>query len=284
MRNLTIKRHKSFIACMKKVKVYIEDYSCQDIIIKDVPCRKLGDLKNNEEKTFMIGDHEAKVFVISDKLTKGYCNDFYTIPAGVEDVYLTGKNTSNILHDGAFLFDGVTEEASLKNRKKNKRFIAVILMLSMIVGGVIGFFGDYFVSKGDPKTFALEEMRITLTDKFVETESSDSDFTLETDAVLVCVEKEERSLLEDYGELTLEEYGNLVIESNGLSGISELYQNGGLYYYEYAYDEMIDTYYLCFVYESEDAFWIVTFAMAEFNWYNYSDYLFEWASSVEFTE
>ncbi len=284
MRNLTIKRQKSFVASLAKVKVYIEDYTCQDTVIRDVPCRKLGALKNNEEKTFTIGDNEAKVFVIGDKISKGFCNDFYTIPAGVEDVYLTGKNRYNPLNGNAFLFDGVTDEASLKNRKRSKRIGLVVLIIAAIIGFLFGLFGDYFESKGEPKTFALEEMRITLTDKFQMTESPDSDFTLETDVVAVFVEKEERTLLEDYGELTLEDYGNLVIESGGLSEVSELCEENGLYYFEYAYDDTIDIYYLNFVYESEKAFWLVSFAVNDIDSYNYLDYFFEWAASVEFAE
>ncbi len=284
MRNLTIKRQKSFVASLQKAHVYIEDYTCQDTVIKDVPCRKLGTLKNNEEKTFVIGETEAKVFVVSDRLSKGFSNDFYTIPAGVENVYLTGKNHYNPLNGNAFLFDGVTDEAALKNRKKSKKIGLIILIVSLIIGFLIGFFGDYFESKGDPKTFALEEMRITLTDKFQMTESPDSDFTLETDLVAVFVEKEERTLLEDYGELTLEDYGNLVIENGGLSGISELYQEGEIYYFEYAYEDTIDIYYLNYVYESEDAFWLVTFAINDIDSYGYLDYFSEWAASVEFVE
>lgn len=284
MRNLTIKRQKSFVASLMKVQVYIEDYTCQDTVIRDVPCRKLGTLKNNEEKTFAIGDNEAKVFVISDKISKGYCNDFYTIPAGVEDVYLTGKNRYNPLNGNAFLFDGVTDEAALKNRKRSKKIGLIVLIVAAIIGFLFGFFGDYFEGKGEPKTFALEEMRITLTDKFQMTESPDSDFTLETDVVAVFVEKEERTLLEDYGELTLEDYGNLVIESGGLSEISELCEENGLYYFEYAYDDTIDIYYLNFVYESEKAFWLVSFAVNDIDSYNYLDYFFEWAASVEFAE
>ena len=51
MRNLTIKRAKSVVACLAKVKVYIEDSFADDLEINGVRCRKLGDLKNGEEKT-----------------------------------------------------------------------------------------------------------------------------------------------------------------------------------------------------------------------------------------
>ena len=43
MRNLTIKRTKSFVGCAAKLKVYIEDPNSQEISIRNTPCRKIGD-------------------------------------------------------------------------------------------------------------------------------------------------------------------------------------------------------------------------------------------------
>ena len=91
MRKLTIKRTKSFVACLMKMKVYIEDHVAGEIFINNIPCRKIGEIKSGEEKTFEIGDQPAKVFVIADKLSKNYCNEFYEIPGGQEDIYLSGK-------------------------------------------------------------------------------------------------------------------------------------------------------------------------------------------------
>ena len=77
MRNLTIKRTKSFVGCLAKMKIYIEDPTSNEMLINNTSCRKIGDLKNGEEKTFQIGEQEAKVFVIADKLSKNYCNEYY---------------------------------------------------------------------------------------------------------------------------------------------------------------------------------------------------------------
>lgn len=49
MRNLTIKREKSFVGSLAKMKVYIEDPTSNEICINDISCRKIGDLKNGEE-------------------------------------------------------------------------------------------------------------------------------------------------------------------------------------------------------------------------------------------
>ncbi|MBQ9745983.1 MAG: hypothetical protein IJW21_04100, partial [Clostridia bacterium] len=71
MRKLTIKRAKTYVACLAKMNVYIEDENNYDLIINNSPCRKLGTLKNGEEKTFEISEASARVFVIADKLSEG---------------------------------------------------------------------------------------------------------------------------------------------------------------------------------------------------------------------
>ena len=86
MRKLTIKRNKSFVGCLGTMKIYIESAVGAECFINDVPCRKLGTLKNGEEKTFEIDNAAAKVFVIADQLSKKYCNEFYKLP-----LRLTGK-------------------------------------------------------------------------------------------------------------------------------------------------------------------------------------------------
>ena len=50
MRNLTVKRIKSAVACLVKMKVYIEDPLCGDFVINNTKCRKIGALKSGEEK------------------------------------------------------------------------------------------------------------------------------------------------------------------------------------------------------------------------------------------
>lgn len=139
MRKLTIKRTKSFVACLAKMRIYIEDHTAAEITINDVPCRKLGDLKNGEEVTFEIGEQAAKVFAIADGLSKDYCNDFYELPEGQEDISLSGKNHFNLATGNAFRFDNNASEAAAANRKRGSRKGIVVLIISIIVGALIGF-------------------------------------------------------------------------------------------------------------------------------------------------
>ena len=91
MRNLTIKREKSFVACLVKANVYVHDELTGDTKINGDKCYKLGSLKNGEEKTFTIGDEETKIYVVADKLSMKLTNEVCYIPAGFENVYLMGN-------------------------------------------------------------------------------------------------------------------------------------------------------------------------------------------------
>ncbi len=105
MRNLIIKRNKSFAGCFGKVRVYIEDLRAGELNIKGCPCRKLGELKNGEEKTFPIDNAQTKVFVIGDAATRDFCMDWKSIPAGEQDVRLSGKNSFDPQNGNPFAFD-----------------------------------------------------------------------------------------------------------------------------------------------------------------------------------
>ena len=101
MRHLTIKRNKSFVGCFGVFKVYIEDAVFGDTTIDGVSCRKLGDLNNGEEKTFEIGEGAVKVYVIADQMSKNFCNEYYQLPEGQEDVSLPGHATGINADGGA---------------------------------------------------------------------------------------------------------------------------------------------------------------------------------------
>ena len=105
MRNLTVKREKSFVACLITMKVFAEDKEHGETVIDGTPCRRIGELKNGEEKTFPIGEDDVKIFVIADELSKSFCFDCYALPAGSEDVFLSGRNRFSLSSGNSFRFD-----------------------------------------------------------------------------------------------------------------------------------------------------------------------------------
>ncbi len=139
MRNLTIERRKTFVACLMKMKVYVETDGIGELVINGTPCVKLGTLKNGETKTFEISEKAVKIFVICDKVSKEYCNDFYQLPEGKEDVALSGKNKFSLASGNAFVFDNNDNPEAVQNRQKGKRIGTVVLFIAIVVGVVIGF-------------------------------------------------------------------------------------------------------------------------------------------------
>lgn len=284
MRNLTIVRAKSFVGCAASIKVYIEDPMCDDLTINGCPCRFLGKLKNGEVKTFQIAEAAAKVFVITDKLSKGYCNEYCTLEEGTEDITLTGKNHFNPASGNAFRFDGVTDAEVLANRKKGTRKGIVVLIAACIVGFVIGMVISRGLLNGpaEPKTFEVNDMNITLTDDFRKQGASGFTAGFGTKDVAVLVLEEEFSLQQGFGDLSLKEYANLVVQNSGKG--AKVQDKLDFSYFEF--DAKVDNgetyHYIAVMYKGPDAFWLIQFATDKDKADEYRTDIFGWAASVTF--
>lgn len=287
MRHLTVKRNKSFVGCIAKLKVYIEDADFGTTEISGVRCRKLGDLKNGEEKTFEIFEGEAKIFVIADGVSKNFCNDFYALPEGTEDVSLSGRCRYNPANGNAFRFDNNDNPEAIANRKKGTKKGIIVLIAAFVAGIIIGTISG--LSSGcnpDKKDFSVDGMTITLTEEFKEMDEAAGEYNAAygTDDVGVLVIKEEFTLAEDFGDYTLDEYVDLVLYANNKSGIT-VKKEDGLTYFEYEeksdVNQLVYTYRI-YVYKSNDAFWMLQFYSLKGDFDEYSDSFKTWASSVQF--
>lgn len=293
MRNLTITRQKRFVACLGTMKVYIEDAQAGDLAIKvyakdeatgqpvqkEIRCRKLGTLKNGETATFSIGEESARVVVIADKLSKNFCNEYYTIPEGQEDVALTGKNKYNPAAGNPFQFDGVTDEMILQNRKKGTKTGLVVLIIAAIFGFVLGFVltSGLLSPDGDAKEFSNKGMSITLTDEF--TKQNQPNFTVcyGTADVAILALEEKFSLLEGFENYTLPEYGEMVMKSSNIKG--SLKKSNGLNYFEF---DANGYHYYAYVFKETDAFWLIQFAVRAEDVEKYQEQIVTWATSIRF--
>lgn len=294
MRNLTIKRIKSFVGCLATMKVYIEDPTSDEIVINSTPCRKIGVLKNGEETTFVIGENAARVYVIADKLSRNYCNEYYDIPEGNEDIYLSGKNRYNPANGNAFRFEGVTDIGVLENRKAGTKKGLTVFIISIVVGLALGLVFSGFIlgktlfdMKTEPKVFSSNGMKITLTDRFIEASNDNCDVCYGSEDVSVFVIKESFSDWEGAENCTLDEYGDLVLYGNGFSSDVEIQKNDGLTYIVYSYTnpETDDTFcYYAFLYKSSDAFWMIQFCTYDEKVESYESSFFDWAKTVEFSK
>ncbi len=286
MRKLTVKRQKSFVGCLGTMKVYIENAGDSDIVIGDTPCKFLGKLKNGEEKTFEITESSAKVYVIADKLSKNYCNDFFAVPAGNEDVYLSGKNSFNPITGNPFRFDGVTDEESQINRKKTSKRGVLIFTVSIILGIIIGLYSSGLFSPKytSPAVFDADRFAIELTDDFRENSELATENGLyacfESSDVAVLILCEEFAYLEGFDVETAEDYAKLFIEANAMTD-SKVETDNGICHFDYtAVSEGKTFYYFAACLKGKDAFWMFQFVTQEKDFAKFEERIYEWASSI----
>lgn len=313
MRSLTIQRQKSVVASLATVDIYIEDPNSQEIIINNIPCRKIGELKNGEQKTFQISEERAKVFVIADKLSKSFCSEFFEIPAGIENIFLTGKNEFNPATGNAFRFENNNSVGIAEHRKKGRN-LGIIICIIAIIGGyflgrgiVSGLFGDNNSSKGntskpiiltppipdpnlddndddddnnddDSKMFVSNGMTIILTKDFEETTLLNFTVAFASDEVYVTGLEEKFSLADGLEDYTLEEYGKAVMKNANLDP-NNLKKENDLTYFTY---EVEDYYYFASVYKTDEAFWLVQFMTYNDSKDYYIEKFIEWSKSIDF--
>lgn len=283
MRNITITRRKTFVASLNKMKVYVESSDISDIIINGTPCRKLGTLKNGETKSFQIDNEERRLYVIADKLSRNYCNDFYTVPAGETDLFVSGKNNYNPASGNAFRFDGIQNNEVVENRKKGTKKGLIILIFSIILGVIIGLISNLDVFEGEPKakTFKSSGFSITLNDDFMKVSNQYFDICYGSEDVAVFVNNESIS---DFAEdiITAKHYAELVIDANNFD-FATVKEEDGLCSFNYTADsEEGEKYkYYCYSYKANNDFWLVQFAVDLDSASEFADDINLWAKSVK---
>ncbi len=282
MRNLVINREKSFLGCLAKFRVYIEDPTSKKPKINGKQCRLLGTIKNGEQKAFAIPDDACRIYVVPETLFKNLITELFDIPAGEADIYLTGKCQYGAAGTVMFRFDQISSQEQLDNRKKGGKNTLIYIAICFIVGMIIGVAFAFIDVETEPMVFTESNMEITLTDGFYEADYDSFDATYSSDEVLVMVVQEEFTLAEGAEELTLKEYAEIVLESNDL-GRLPINEEDGLLWYEYTYDDGGYTYYYySYVYKSADSFWIVQFCVDETMKDEYKDTITQYAKSVKF--
>ncbi len=285
MRNLTISRTKSFVGCAMKLNVYIVDEN-GDTTINNQLCRKLGTLKNGQDLTCPIEDWATRIYVIADKLSKGFCSEMYDLPAGVEDVRLTGKCKYSLISGNAFRFDGPVSAEAQAYRKKTGKKGWIVLVVALILGVALGVLSGWLENRTEPKAFSNGEMVITLHTGFEEYDEQGFDACYLSEEAMIMITKETFASLKDakVEVNSLKEYGELLIDLYEID--AELVVEDGLTYFEYDYGDPVegDYHYVCTLHQSADAYWIVEFATFLEEADKYADEIRTWAKSVSFAE
>ena len=145
-RILTITRRRAIAACLSKMKVYIEEPIYGDVNVSGIRCRILGEIRNGETKRFYIDSEKRRVFVVCNGGEEFDGNHFFTVPAGTDDVYSSGKNYYTPYEGNPFLFDDASDELVREYRKKSILPLCitvstVVLVLAAATVLIFGFFG-----------------------------------------------------------------------------------------------------------------------------------------------
>lgn len=267
MRRLWITRYKAAAVSRAKMKVYIEDPEEGDVDIDGFLCRELGELKNDQQKHFKISNNAAKVFVVAGKRSWDMDNEFFQIPEGEEDVFLSGRNCRGA--GNPFRFDGVEREETVENRKKGKgrgkAIVIAAIIVGILAGAVIGI-GVATSMLGDAPqtveaaTFDCQGLRITLTEEFTETTVSGYTACYSAGDTAVFLLRESFDAKEEFAELDLNGYGAMVLANNHMDQSVNLQTEDGLTVFgQVITDEETDTayYYYCGLFKGKDAFWMV---------------------------
>jgi len=293
MRTVTIQRSKSFIGCLVSSKVYIEDPTSSFKIDK-VPCRLLGKVKNGKSETFTIEEDARRLFVIADKITRNFCFDVVTLPAGSEPLFLSGRHRFSLFTSNAFRFDNVTATDTLDRRAAGFQRGAIVFTVAFVIGMIIGASVGVTIGINSyrkkhavtTKTYSAEGMSITLDQDFMKSAPEAGIVACYTNGgATVAVVKESFADYPSLRNYTVPQYGNAVIQTYGLD--ATLKTEEGLTCFEYDVNNPtfnLPYHYYCVVFKGPDAFWMFEFCCMEQAFENYHDDFIRWAQSVEFDE
>ncbi len=283
MRTLTITRQKRFVACMAAMQVYLESPN-GDTRINNVPCIKLGRLKNGQTEIFSVPEEACRIFIIADKFTKNCCSEVYQLPAGTDPVSLTGKNRFRPFSGNPFYIDGNDSAEAQAHRKKSSRKFWVIMAIACLLGFLVGFAVTSGLLSLKPKVFTYDSMSITLDTSFRKTNYQGYTVCYDSSSVAVFCLEEKFSLMDGMEDLSKKEYAELVIQANQLKNVSATTSDGLTWFdYEWTNPETgVEYYYFSTVHKEKDAFWLIQFAVELENKAEYADQLPQWAKTVSF--
>lgn len=120
MRSLTIVRKRALASMFDKTWFYIEDEEHGKRSIDCIRCSLFCELKNGKSFTGEIPEGELRLFAVSGDFKgidspNGYASVHCVIPAGEENVTVTGRRKLNPAYANSFQFEDV--ETGLSDRR-----------------------------------------------------------------------------------------------------------------------------------------------------------------------
>lgn len=289
MRNVTVSRKKSLVGALVPFNVYAEDHSASEIVISDVPCRKVGELKNGEELTFAVGDEETCIFAITPAI--GYPEP-YRIPAGDADVQVSGKCVS-MASGVSFRFDGNDTDEVRELRKKRNKGAVIAILASAVLSALAVFalsMGRGSVkscAQRSEKVFKVQELSVTLTSAFKQDKMLGFAGYIHSGDAAVFLERVGFDEAEGLDAVSAREFAAYALIGGEYGSDISIKTEGDIPYFEFAGEdptsgEKIRT--LVAFYKSGKAIWDVQFVSLEEDYPKLRGSFMKWAKTVTFDD
>ncbi len=282
MRTVYLTRDKSFVGCLGKLNVYVEDSNASEITIAGIPCRFVCKVKNGETVSFQIGDDAVKVVVIADKLSKDMCNDYYQIPAGAGDVEIGGKCSYNPGAGNPFRFHGVTDEEALANRKRSNKKGVITTVIAVIIGVALGLVMNFDTLFEKPKEFVADDFEITLTTAFSDKYEDGIHYFVSGDCT-VAVFMYNYNEYAQITDMTEQEFLNYLKNYGKFAASSQIKEESGMKVVESkaeSVDGNIRKIFFVFI-KGDETFYIFEFVCEPDDYSEYRAQFIEWAKTIK---
>ncbi len=166
-------------------------------------------------------------------------------------------------------------------RIKFASILAVLVLASMLLLSGCNLLKPAY--EGKSKVFTSEEIEITLTDSFFESENEDREFFyLSTSCGATGFKEHKSDLFTSNG--TVEAYASLMKQANSAMNPSEVKTENGITYIECTKlddDGEEWTYFLAFL-QNGDYFWTIQFHCMSDEYQAFKPHFFTWAKSIKF--
>lgn len=290
MRQLTIRRDYNEIAKNKKTQVYVED-EYGEVKVRKINCHRLGEIKNGEEKSFGITEDAVKIITMSSVSSRKRTADYYQLPAGNEDVTLSGCANGNLIISHAFRFNDNYDNGAIENRRQAigngvKRMVLWIVVAQIVLGIVLGVILGVVRLMLPPqeKAFTCDDMTITLTDHFYKMDPLGHYMTISSSDVSVFIDYDPFSKAPSLRNYSPERYAETIIRQNDLDSDAKEYLTLTYFSYYGTSDSGVDYEYYAFVYKTDDGFWLVQFACEKADSERVIGDIIKYAESVRFDD
>lgn len=281
MRRIYLTRERSFVGCLAKQQVYIEDHARGEVELDGIPCRRIAELANGETVDFAISEESRTVFVIATANTRKYCGEKYLIAAGDTDVELVGKNVYNPGLGNPFRFHGVTDEDALADRRRENKKGIMLTAAAVLVGLVFGLAvsGDKLFLKD--KSFISDSFEIVLNTNFSDSYENGVYYFGSKDCSVAVYEYgySDHVTLE---EKSVSEFLEVLKENGSLASGAELSNESGVDFIEIEAESVSGELrsYLTVPLKGEQSFFIFEFGCKTKDYPKLRASFIEWASTI----